>query len=122
LRYVFIFCVCHKMFVVWFHLVNEEGHPHQGSTPTSLSISEGTNVDNFRKEVKKDYFPNESMLFASQLKVYKTVAALLGEEEAPPLKASTFIDSSFGPSEDNPLAVVVPAAEEGGFPSFPVIS
>jgi hypothetical protein len=62
------------------------------------------------------------MLFASQLKVYKTVAALLGEEEAPPLKASTFIDSSFGPSEDNPLAVAVPAAEEGWFPFFPVIS
>ncbi len=109
---MFLSLVFHKM--VWFHLVNKEGQAYQGSTPTSLSISQGTNVDGFRKEVKKECPQIPPSIGASQLKVYKNVAALLGEEEVLPLDEEANIgELKIGQSKKEALAVVVPAETSG---------
>ena len=105
--------------LVWFQLVEKDGKPFKGSTPTSLSIAEGTNVDAFREAVKVKCAPILNSFAPSQLIVYKNKEDLLGMEEALPLKPSTPINSSLGPDEDHSLAVVVPAVEAGGgLPSF----
>ena len=100
---------------VWFELVNDQGQPYQGSTPTSVSISQGLNVDSFRKQVKTESPQIPSSIGAAQLIVYKNKSDLIGEDEISPLKGSTLIDPTFGPDEDHSLIVVVPIETAGTF-------
>ena len=97
------------------HLVNDKGQPYRGSTPTSLSISEGTNVDAFRDAVKGKCPNLLASTDASQLKVYTTVAALLGDEGVPWLDEDAILgELKIGLSKKDALAVVVPTTQAGG--------
>jgi hypothetical protein len=100
------------MFPVCFQLVNEDGSSYQGSGVDKVSLLPGADIFAFRDAVKGKCPNLLTSVDASQLKVYKTVAAILGEEEALTLDEEADIgELKLGQSKKEALAVVVPVVD-----------
>lgn len=93
--------------LVWFILVDSDGHQYKGTSVSSISLQIGppTVVDQFREAA---HLKNSFILTGinySQLKVYKSKLAFDGNEE--PLGLNSVI-SGLGTSKNEALVVVVP--------------
>jgi hypothetical protein len=91
--------------LVWFLLVDSDGHPYKRTTVSSISLPSSTVVDAFQEAA---HLKNSSILTRinpSQLKVYKDKLAFDGKEK--PLEQDSVI-AGLGTSETEALIVVVP--------------
>jgi len=100
--------------LVWFVLVDSNGHPFKGTKVSSISLSSNVSIDHFREAA---HLVNSSTLpdiKFSQLQVYKNRLAFDGKQES--LGEHTCI-TGLGTLEKEALVVVVPisAAPSGLF-------
>ncbi len=100
--------------VLWLQLVDSAGQPHQGATVTSVSLPQGSMVDQFRDAVKAKFADSLlSGIASSVLPVYGSRSAFDGRGAdgggQPPLRASQAVEG-LGAREDDAVVVVVPLA------------
>jgi hypothetical protein len=98
--------------LVWFLLVDSNGHPYKGSSPSSVSLPPTTSViDQFRDAVKVKYDQPNFLkeIPAATLQVFKNKSAYNEDKDKDkaPLKSSRPLDG-LGLDEDQALLVMVP--------------
>jgi hypothetical protein len=91
--------------LVWFLLVDSDGLPYKGTSPTKVSVPSVADVDEFRSAVKAKHTNKLASVDAADLKVSKNKIAFDGNEE---LEVDVPI-GELGSSAKDPIIVLVPS-------------
>ena len=105
------FLICKPLMIVWFQLVESNGAPFNGTTATSVSLSDDANIAVLRDAVKAKCNTPRLLKDTStaELKVYANVAAFNNGGAPLPLDGGV---AGVGETLADAVAVVVPSGED----------
>jgi hypothetical protein len=91
----------------WYRVVDAQGHNLNDIGVQTLYLSLNSRIVGVRKAVKLENPTILASVESGFLKVFKSKLAFDRGEE--PLKASAFLDATFGRDEENALIILVPS-------------
>ena len=100
---------------IWFQLVfNLNGDPYNGSTTTQVKVNNDDNIDDLKKEIKKECSNGLSTIDASKLLVYENKQQL---KDKISIEEDQIINN-FGKTKASALLVLVPETQKGIFSKY----